>query len=195
MVEPNSNSPWDVESLYKFQYFNCPTCSYKNNVKQDFIDHAVNSHPESKKYFINILNHESFSDVIIAIEFEAEELNIESEQLSIESEQLNIESEQPNIQTMKTEVSENEEGTADQIEKASSSEDNDPLDFQNNVNIKIEANFDSNIEIDTLDNLQEIIENDSLGVSKKSKRTPKPKKQFPIEKYGKVTQTMYGFIV
>ena len=163
MLSENENS-WNVESLYKFQYFNCPTCSYKNEVKQDFVNHAVNSHPESKKDFMKILNHESFIDVIFPLEYE---------------------SEQPNIETLKTELSENEE-CDDQFEKASSTDD--PLDFQNNdiKIVKIEANFDSNIEKDPSDKLKTISENDSSSVSKRSKRTPKPKKQFPIENYGKL---------
>ena len=149
MESTEIENPWDVESLYKFQYFNCPTCSYKNDIKQDFVNHAVNSHPESKKYFMKILNHESFSDVIIPLEYD---------------------SEQPNIETLKTELIENEEYD-DQYEKTRSTDD--PLDFQNN-DIKIEANFDS------------IIEKDTSGVSKTSKRTPKTKKQFQMKKYGKL---------
>ena len=160
MLSENENS-WNCESLYKFQNFNCPTCSYKNDDKQDFVNHAVNSHPESKKYFMKISNHESFIDVIIPLENEYE---------------------QSNIETLKTELSENEE-CDDQFEKTSSTDD--PLDVQNN-DIKIEANFDSNIEKDTLDKLTTISENDNSVLSKRSKRTPKPKKQFPIEKYGKL---------
>ena len=56
-------SPWDVESLYEFQYFNCPTCPYKHKSAQDFVDHAFNTHQESKNHFMNISNHDSFSDI------------------------------------------------------------------------------------------------------------------------------------
>ena len=56
-------SPWDVESLYEFQYFNCPTCPYKHKSAQDFVDHAINTHQESKNHFMNISNHDSFSDI------------------------------------------------------------------------------------------------------------------------------------
>ena len=39
---------WDViESIYEFQSFNCPSCSYKNDSKQDFVYHAFEIHPES----------------------------------------------------------------------------------------------------------------------------------------------------
>ena len=59
----NVTSPWDVESLYEFQYFNCPTCPYKHHSAEDFVDHAFNTHQESKNHFINISNHDSFSDI------------------------------------------------------------------------------------------------------------------------------------
>ena len=73
----------------------------------------------------------------------------------------------------------------DQFDKTSSTIN--PLDFQITDNdIKIEANFDSNTEKDTSDKLESISENETSGVSKRSKRTPKPKKQFAIEKYGKL---------
>ena len=61
--DDNVTSPWDVESLYEFQYFNCPTCPYKHKSAQDFVDHAFNTHQESKNHFMNISNHDSFSDI------------------------------------------------------------------------------------------------------------------------------------
>ena len=164
MASTEIENPWDVESLYKFQHFNCPICSYKNDAKQDFVNHAVNSHPESRKYFMKILHHDSFSNVIIPMESEAE---------------------QPSIEFLKSELSEINEVSEDQFEKTSST--TNPLDFQITDNdIKIEANFDSNTEKDTSDKLESISENEISGVSKRSKRTPKPKKQFAIEKYGKL---------
>ena len=48
MTIPKIENPWDViESIYEFQYFNCPSCSYKNGSKQDFVYHACENHPES----------------------------------------------------------------------------------------------------------------------------------------------------
>ena len=45
-------NPWDVKSIYEFQYFNCPSCNYKDQSKQEFIYHAHEIHPEA----INHLN-------------------------------------------------------------------------------------------------------------------------------------------
>ena len=64
--------PWDVESLYEFQYFNCPTCPYKHHSAQDFVDHAFNSHPESKNY------PDSFSDILPPWKYESKHSFINS---------------------------------------------------------------------------------------------------------------------
>ena len=52
--ELEDNNPWDVDSLYSFQFFNCPSCLYKFYSKQEFIDHAFISHPESIFHLKNI---------------------------------------------------------------------------------------------------------------------------------------------
>ena len=44
---PVNENPWEVESIYEFYYFNCPTCSYKHCSKQDFVNHVIEIHPES----------------------------------------------------------------------------------------------------------------------------------------------------
>ena len=49
-----SENPWNINSIYEFQYFNCPTCEFKNNSKQVFIDHAFNDHKEAIEYLKNI---------------------------------------------------------------------------------------------------------------------------------------------
>ena len=41
-------NPWNIQSIYQFQFFNCPTCLFKDNSKQEFINHALKSHPESE---------------------------------------------------------------------------------------------------------------------------------------------------
>ena len=56
-------SPWDVSSLYQYQYFNCPSCPFKHYSKQDFINHTFNTHPESVDYFQKISDG-SLSDII-----------------------------------------------------------------------------------------------------------------------------------
>ena len=40
--QPN---PWDVSSIFEFNYFVCPECDCKIRIKQDFINHAVYNHP------------------------------------------------------------------------------------------------------------------------------------------------------
>ena len=63
MFEPKENN-WNIKSLYDLQYFNCPSCPYKNNLKQEFVNHAHIFHPESNKYLRNIAD-DSISDVYI----------------------------------------------------------------------------------------------------------------------------------
>ena len=43
----NVKNPWSVKSIYEFQFFNCPSCVYKINSKQAFINHAYEIHPEA----------------------------------------------------------------------------------------------------------------------------------------------------
>ena len=40
-------NPWNIQSIYELQYFNCPSCVYINRCKQDFINHAYEFHPDS----------------------------------------------------------------------------------------------------------------------------------------------------
>ena len=38
-------NPWDVSSIFEFNYFCCPECDCKIQIKQDFINHASYNHP------------------------------------------------------------------------------------------------------------------------------------------------------
>ena len=62
-------NPWNVQSLYDLQYFNCPSpfCIYKNNSKQKFINHVYKYHQEADQYLRNI-NDGSTSDVEIPVD-------------------------------------------------------------------------------------------------------------------------------
>ena len=60
-------NPWNIQSLYDLQFFNCPACPSKHNLKQEFINHAHNFHPESDEYLKNITDG-SLSDVEIPFE-------------------------------------------------------------------------------------------------------------------------------
>ena len=63
MMTHKNESLWDVESLYEFQYFHCPACSYNYNSKQDFVCHTYDTHPESIDYFRKISDG-SLSDIL-----------------------------------------------------------------------------------------------------------------------------------
>ena len=55
-------NPWNIQSLYEFQYFNCPSCDFKNHSKQKLVNHAYEIHPESIEYLMN-LDDKSISDI------------------------------------------------------------------------------------------------------------------------------------
>ena len=57
-------NPWNIQSLYEYQYFNCPVCTYKNHSKQKFVIHTYEFHPESTEFFMNI-NDESLLDIVL----------------------------------------------------------------------------------------------------------------------------------
>ena len=47
-------SPWDVQSLYELQVYDCPECVYQDWSKQSFVSHAIKSHPDSVQYLQKI---------------------------------------------------------------------------------------------------------------------------------------------
>ena len=79
-------NPWNIESIYELQYFNCPNCIYKNHSKQLFVDHAFFYHPQSISSLTN-LKDDSLDDVIIDISDVKTETNLmESVSIKIEPE-------------------------------------------------------------------------------------------------------------
>ena len=56
-------NPWNIRSIYELQYFNCPSCIFRNISKQEFVNHAYEYHPESIDYLIKI-DDDSLSDVL-----------------------------------------------------------------------------------------------------------------------------------
>ena len=61
-----SHNPWIVNSIYDFSYFCCPECEdSKWKLKQDFVNHALSTHPNS----IDPIHHEiidgSLNDIIL----------------------------------------------------------------------------------------------------------------------------------
>ena len=69
MLPIEEDNPWNVESLYDLQFFNCPSpfCIYKNSSKQEFVNHAFYFHPESEQYLRNLKDY-SLIDVDIPLE-------------------------------------------------------------------------------------------------------------------------------
>ena len=57
-------NPWNIQSIYELQYFNCPSCVFKNHSKQELINHAYEFHPESVDYLMNI-DDKSLIDIIL----------------------------------------------------------------------------------------------------------------------------------
>ena len=47
-------NPWNIQSIYDLQYFNCPACVFKNPSKQEIVNHAYDFHPESIEHLMNI---------------------------------------------------------------------------------------------------------------------------------------------
>ena len=71
-------SLWNVESIYEFHYFNCPSCSYKNVLKQNFVNHSFTNHPESANYLKKISDG-SLYDIISPWESSYKGEDIETE--------------------------------------------------------------------------------------------------------------------
>ena len=92
MLFINEQNPWNIQSIYDLQHFNCPICSYKNNQKQEFINHAYEFHPESENYLKNI-NDGSLDDVDIPYLKEEPEFDVNlSSELDIKIEDGYVES-------------------------------------------------------------------------------------------------------
>ena len=72
-------NPWNIQSIYDLQYFNCPSCVYKNVLKQEFIDHAYHFHPESIQFVRNIKDG-SLNDIEIPF-VKDEDIDLKSELL------------------------------------------------------------------------------------------------------------------
>ena len=56
-------NPWNIQSIYDLQYFRCPSCEYCDNSKQQFVNHAYESHPNCIDYLLNIKDG-SFDDIL-----------------------------------------------------------------------------------------------------------------------------------
>ena len=61
-IKLEAENPWNIQSIYELQYFNCPSCIFKDQSKQTFVNHAFEEHPEVVG-FLHIIPDGSLSDV------------------------------------------------------------------------------------------------------------------------------------
>ena len=75
------DNPWNIQSIYELQYFKCPSCEFiKHYSKQELINHASESHPESIEYLRKI-NDNSLYDVTFPWNSLVSEIKIEEQNL------------------------------------------------------------------------------------------------------------------
>ena len=69
-------NPWDITSIYELLFFNCPSCNFKVNSKQkqNFVNHAYETHPESV-YCLSDIQDGSISDIILPWQDVKREIN------------------------------------------------------------------------------------------------------------------------
>ena len=63
MMSYKTENPWNIQSIYELQYFGCPSCEYRNNSKQQFVNHAYEYHPTCIDNLLNIKD-DSFDDIL-----------------------------------------------------------------------------------------------------------------------------------
>ena len=102
-------NPWNINSIYELQYFNCPSCGFKNSSKQEFINHAHEIHPECVQ-FLSKISDNSFSDVlcpwneIVTSEIKIEENEILTSDIKIEETNLDELFVEPAKKTVLTDI-------------------------------------------------------------------------------------------
>ena len=47
-------SPWDVESIQDFQFYNCPSCVFMHKDESEFVQHALDVHPDCNKFILKL---------------------------------------------------------------------------------------------------------------------------------------------
>ena len=107
-------NPWNIQSLYELQYFNCPSCIFKNHSKQELVNHAYETHPECIEYLMNI-NDKSIIDLIFPWNEPKTEI-VESDHLKVK-----IETKYEDFDDYSNEITEHEMKTEDDFINDSSS--------------------------------------------------------------------------
>ena len=77
----NVENPWNIQSIYDFQFFICPSCDFKDHSKQEFVNHTFDTHPDSIEYLSNI-HDDSYNDVLCPWDIK----NIKIEEIFIKKE-------------------------------------------------------------------------------------------------------------
>ena len=47
-------NPWNVKNLDEFLYYWCPECDNKDQYKDLFVKHALETHPNSREYIVRL---------------------------------------------------------------------------------------------------------------------------------------------
>ena len=101
--EITDENPWNILSLYEFLVFDCPSCTYKNNSKQEFILHVCELHPEAIENLKNITDG-STSDITCPWEVETDiKFDVTSEDHENYDISLDVGSNEPKIE-IKSEI-------------------------------------------------------------------------------------------
>ena len=62
-MEGKSWNPWTVKCLDEFLFYCCPECDIKDQNRSIFLNHILNEHPISKKYFCDSIKIENGNDL------------------------------------------------------------------------------------------------------------------------------------
>ena len=63
MISNIDKNPWSIQSIFDLRYFVCPSCSYKDHSKQQFVNHALKSHPSESKNGLLRVSDQSLNDI------------------------------------------------------------------------------------------------------------------------------------
>ena len=78
-------NPWSCQSLFDYLYFCCPECNQKWQIKQDFVNHAINDHPISLN-FLKEINDNSIDDINLSNNHDVEATEIEESVIDLKIE-------------------------------------------------------------------------------------------------------------
>ena len=50
----SEHNPWNVKNIQEFLYFCCPECGMKDQSQDSFVKHALDIHPDSREFVVNL---------------------------------------------------------------------------------------------------------------------------------------------